>query len=174
MAFTCHLACGQEFRQTVRECNNSPGTTGYSSISDMNTDIERELGAIAGGKKPDAAYLFVLCPDTQLDVEDTPLTPMLDNSIFACGDTGKSAGCVIRGGEIQVNVPRSKEGGHNMQSVSFMGVSFQGFSHAAISGDAASTTEVTLSHVKFLVRVWSSYYDIVLPFAFLTSASSEL
>ncbi len=158
MAFTFHRVVGLEFRQTVRQCDNSPGTIGYSRISDMNLDIDRELGAIAGGKTPDATYLFILCPDTQFDVGDAPLTPMLDNSIFACGDTGKATGCVFKGGEIQVNVPRSKIGGHNMQAVSFVGVTFQGFSQAAISGDAGSTTEVTLSHVKFSVRLWTSLF----------------
>lgn len=162
VAVALHLAAGLEFKQTVRECDNSPGTIGYNSIKDINIDIDREIGAIAGGKKPDTSYLFILCPNTEIDVGDTPLTPMLDNSIFACGDTGRSHGCVLNGGEIQVNIPRSAEGGHTMQAVSFMGVTFKGFSSSAISGNAGSTTEVTLSRVEFsvscLIKVFRSLY----------------
>lgn len=172
VAVAIHLAAGQEFQRTVRECDNSPGTIGYSSITDMNVDIEREIELLASGKKPDSAYLFILCPETEIDVGDTSLTPMLDNSIFACGENGKPKGCVFKGGKIQVNIPRSVEGGHNMQSVSFMGVSFQGFSHAAISGDAGSTTEVTLSHVEFSVSCSIDY--ALVSFSLLTASSFRI
>ena len=142
----------QAFTPTVSACLNSDGDTGYATIPDMNADIQREYALILGGKTPEPSYQFVLCPNTDLDGGNETLVPLLDNSMFLCGNDGTSSGCGISGGEVQVNIGRPVDGTHSVTAVSFVGVDFKGFSSAAISGDGVKNTTVTISQSSFSVR----------------------
>jgi hypothetical protein len=146
-------ASSQEFQQTTTDCTESPGTVGYATIEAMNTDMMQEVALIIGGKTPQETYRFVLCPNTVIDASSTTLTPLLDGSIFLCGETGSLEGaCEISGGAMQVDIGVPMAGSPQIASVSFMGITFGGFTEAAISGDAGSNTTVTLSQSSFAVR----------------------
>lgn len=143
----------QGFIPSITACANSDGDVGYESIADINNDMEREAALILGGKEPETMYEFVLCPNTDLDAGNETLVPLLDNSIFLCGDEGTSPGCAISGGEMQVEIVRPIDGGHTVTSVSFLGIGFSGFTGAAISGNGVSNTTVTISQGTFSVRI---------------------
>lgn len=142
---------GQAFTPSIVACANSDGDTGYESIAEMNTDIQEELALLFTGKTPEASYEFVLCPNTALDMGNETLIPLLDNSMFLCGAQGTSTGCVLAGGELQVGIAEPIDPIHTMTSVSFIGISFQGFTEAAIAGDGIRNTTVTVSQSSFAV-----------------------
>lgn len=156
LSATLHLkALAQDagFEQSVVECPGGDGTMGYIDISSINSDMKAELDRILAGAPSREPYIFSLCPSATFDASDEPLMPILSGSVFYCGtgDPG-SARCDFIGGETQVLIDGlSDSPNHELQTVSFVGVTFKGFSEAAISGSAGSNTTVDLVYSSFEV-----------------------
>jgi hypothetical protein len=149
------LILGEEssgFENNVRPCPGNPSISGYASINDMKIDMQDEIRIIDNGGTPQDAYIFVLCPFTQFDTTSDSLIPLLDNSIFFCGDQGDvDDSCQISGGSILVVIRDSEISNYVINEVSFVGVTFSGFTDTAISGDALSTTTVKIDQSRFQV-----------------------
>lgn len=128
-------------------------STGYASIAALNNDINSEAARIEAGGTPQAIYLYRLCPQTTFQISgNNTLTPLLDGSVFRCGNSGNPAdNCVLAGGTNQVEIVKSVIAGYGIKDIRFQGVSFTGFTGSAISGDANSTTTLTLENVQFYV-----------------------
>jgi hypothetical protein len=120
----------------------------YATVDSLNTDIQIEVAGIQAGGAPLTTYLYRLCPNTNLDILGESLTPLLDGSVFQCGDTGNPLdNCRIVGGVNQVDISLSTIPNYQIQTVQFKGVTFGGFSGSAIFGNATSVTKVTLDNI---------------------------
>jgi len=127
---------------------------GYIDIPSINRDMKAELDKILAGAPPEEPYIFSLCPSATFDATAEPLMPVLSGSVVYCGsgDPGSDR-CDFIGGEIQVLVDAlTDSSSYELQTVSLVGVTFKGFSEAAISGSAGSNTTVGLAHTRFEVR----------------------
>ena len=129
------------------------GSTGYGNIAAINHDINAEVARIKAGGTPQSVYLYRLCPNTKFVISgNTQLDPLLDGSVFQCGNNGNPTdNCQISGGVNQVNIGPSAMSGYTIKNIDFKGVSFTDFSGAAISGNATGTTTVTLDNVNIFV-----------------------
>jgi hypothetical protein len=142
-------------------CQNDPAVLGYSSIFSLNSDMLFELARIATGGEPMAQYIFTLCPFMEFDFDansnngtNVPLMPVLDRSVFQCGDMGSQLdSCVFLGGTTQVQIEDSNVPGFPLETVEFRGVSFTEFSDAALAGGASENTTVFFVESFFEVSV---------------------
>lgn len=143
-------------------------TVGYSSAADMNADQQDEITLAMQEGVTAESYVYTLCPGAFLDMRGEPLQAVLDGASFVCGPTGaRSGNCTLWGGNVQVVVdelfrctaetgecgfsngsPNSSE-----TSVEFTGVTFQGFTEAAVSGLAGPATTVAMTDVVFEVSL---------------------
>ena len=145
------------FVQSIVPCPNSPGgnVSGYVTIEDMNKDMRQELDIIRMGNGDLAPYIFVLCPDTLFNVTTEPLLPLLSGAVFTCGLEGDPAlNCLFVGGADQIVIenPADDVPNYNLESISFMGITFTSFTNAAITGTATVPTTVGLYNCNFDVR----------------------
>ena len=134
-------------------CPMNPTLTGYVSIANINRDMQDELNRIAaGGAKPTAPYVMTLCPGVVFDaVGNHTLRPLLNDVEFVCGQSGSVAqNCTIDGGNRQVVVADSTVQGYSINSVTFMGITFNGF-----QGDSSSTiTASSPAQVNYNNCIW--------------------
>lgn len=142
------------FQQSTVGCPSGGGVTGYTTIQAMNNDMTTELNKIKAGKSPQPPYVFVVCPSTNVDASAVTLMPTLSGAVFTCGIEGNlSSNCFFVGGANQVLIDNPVNiSNYKLSMVNFMGITFTGFTNAAITGNAGSNTTVTLSHVNFEVR----------------------
>lgn len=150
--------------QSAAPCPNDSSVIGYSSIEDLNNDMEEELQRIQQGGSPADEYTFRLCPDTVFSTTTAPLRPILNNANFVCGEDGdRSNSCTIIGGSEQIRFEDSTIEGYDLSSMSFMGLSFADFegnndlTGTSIGAYATSRLTATFTNVAFTVRRWSSY-----------------
>jgi hypothetical protein len=133
----------------------------FSTIAEINTEMQTELERISGGGTPEDSYTYILCSDTFFDATNTTLVPLLDNANFMCGDDGNRLnGCVILGGTEQVRFQDSNITGYPINQVNFVGITFAGFEQstadkvgASIVASASSTTVAKFTDTAWQVRV---------------------
>ena len=121
----------------------------YTSIVDINSDMQIELARIAEGGTPEDSYTFELCANTIFDATEA-LNPVLNNAFFVCGPDGSSSNsCTITGGTTnpQVEIASSTVSGYPLVSVAFSGITFESFSETegSIKGVAFFPTTATFS-----------------------------
>ena len=137
-------------------CPQNPNITGYTTINAMNLDMQDELTRIAkGGARPPGGYIMNLCPGI-FDATSGPLTPILDGVVFTCGGPNSPPGalCEINGSAQQVNIGDSTIPGYAINSITFQGITFNGFSRGySINMQASSPTVVTFQNCVWQVRV---------------------
>jgi hypothetical protein len=132
----------------------------FATLGAVNSDMELELIRIRNGAPPQTAYLYPLCPNTVFDATLTPLRPLLNNAMIVCGVDGqRSNRCVILGGSVQVAILDSLVDGYPLQELSFMGLTFSGFTSASAGGIgtsiaamASSVTMATFTDCAWQVR----------------------
>lgn len=139
--------------QTVGTC--------YTTINDINIEMQQELDAIVNGGIPETSYTYIFCPNSFFDATNVTLVPLLDNILFLCGDDGSlSNNCVIVGGTEQVRFQNSNITGYPINQVTFMGITFAGFQNntstnigTSIAAYASLPTIATFTNVAWQVRI---------------------
>jgi hypothetical protein len=132
----------------------------FATLGAVNSDMELELIRIRNGAPPQTAYMYPLCPNTVFDASLAPLRPLLNNAMIVCGVDGqRSNRCVILGGSVQVAILDSLVDGYPLQELSFMGLTFSGFTSASAGGIgtsiaamASSVTMATFTDCAWQVR----------------------
>eukprot|EP00522_Entomoneis_paludosa_P006421 CAMPEP_0172451820 /NCGR_PEP_ID=MMETSP1065-20121228/9691_1 /TAXON_ID=265537 /ORGANISM="Amphiprora paludosa, Strain CCMP125" /LENGTH=668 /DNA_ID=CAMNT_0013203791 /DNA_START=39 /DNA_END=2045 /DNA_ORIENTATION=- len=140
-------------------CPSDASTTGYSTISALNSAMEAELALIESGSTPQDSYEFILCPNTVFDTAAGPLRPILDAASFLCGANGTSVNaCTFEGGDQQVFIEDSQVATYPLETMLFAGITFRGFTEnvfqtgTSISALATSTTTATFDDV-----IWTDF-----------------
>jgi hypothetical protein len=142
-------------------CPTTPAVVGYSSIFTLNSDMLFEAARIGAGGDPMPPYTFTLCPNMDFDFDANsnngtivPLMPVLDGSIFQCGERGLQLdSCVFLGGTTQVEIEDSTIPNYPLETVEFRGITFSEFTDAAVAGGADDTTNVFFVESNFEVSI---------------------
>lgn len=130
----------RSFAQKSGRCQRDENVIGYSSLADINDDMQTELTRISGGGEPSESYTFRLCPNTVFDASQTPLTPLLSNAAFVCGaDGNRNNNCIVIGGSEQVRIVDSRVPNYVLEKITFLGLTFAEFR----GNDAATGTCVS-------------------------------
>lgn len=134
------------FEPSSVSCPADTSISGYTSVTSINQDIERELDRIEGGGDPQESYLVTLCPETTFDTSSSgPLLPTLDKTTISCGPDGDAGNnCVFSGGPTNILIADPTIDGYTINTLSFVGLTFTGFTGWSIdvtvpSSDASST-----------------------------------
>ena len=156
------------FSRTSR-CSGNGGSSsnsisflsGYSTIGDMQDDMSDELERInLGGDIPEDGYLMILCPGNVFNASvEGPIVPLLDDMKFQCGSGSSSSSsyseCIIAGGETQLIVQNvaidNNETEYGLNSVSFEGLVFEGFTKASVSLRARKVARATFESIEWRV-----------------------
>jgi hypothetical protein len=166
-ALVAFLALAQRTtaQQSAKACPRDASVKGYSSIVDINSDMQAELLRISNGNPASDSYTFRLCPNMVFDAS-TPLLPVLSNSLFVCGSDGnRDNNCIILGGSEQVRIENSQIENYTIDNLSFMGLSFADFrgndamTGTSIAALASAPTSARFMNVAFTVSV-ASYCDV--------------
>jgi hypothetical protein len=140
------------FEPTVAPCSSDSTITGYTSIEDINSDIDTELGRIEAGEAPQEMYFLTLCPGT-FDVSSGPLLPRLDQASFSCAGTGNSDdGCIFSGGTEVIRIEDSSIEGYIINSINFLGITFTAFTGYSVELLASAPTEAI-----FMDCLWKDF-----------------
>lgn len=135
-------------------CPQDTALQGYTTITQINRDMQAELDLIAGGQPAQMGYTFTLCPDTAFDATEMALTPLLNNATFVCGRSGSSGdNCLIFGGQEQIRIESSTDASVPIEVVGFFGLSFVNFTGTAVAARASSATTANFLDARFLVSV---------------------
>jgi hypothetical protein len=139
------------FVQTITPCPSGNNISGYVTIEAMNNDMINELDNIRSGRPAQEPYIFVLCPDTVFNASVDALKPVLNGVVFTCGIMGDPAlRCDVVGGANQVIIDNPVNiTNYSLQTISFLGITFLGFTNSAISGAAGSATTIDLYRSNF-------------------------
>lgn len=144
-------AAAQNVNSRARMCPSDATVIGYTSIADINLDQNEELERIAAGTStPSPPYSFVLCPETEFDVDATPLKPVLSGTIISCGSSispGSNLGCFLTKGSIQVQLEDSAVPNYELKRVVIIGVTFAEFNGTSIDVTASETLTLTLMDI---------------------------
>lgn len=125
------------FGQRSSVCDTDPDVVGYSTIEDMNLDMQDLVGD----------NVFRQFPWTIFIVTE-PLTPIVNNTIFTCGvNNSVEDECVFDGGSEQVLIEAI------LENVSFEGLTFQNFNETSIGAFAPTTSVVTFTNCIWTVSV---------------------
>jgi len=143
------LAQSEVYNANSVDCDQGAGR-GYATLAALNQDIDNERQRILAGGTPQDNYFFVLCPNTAFDTT-TPLVPALDNILIGCGESLSSAEtCTLTGGETQVEIGTYANSVHPVETVELRGITFAGFSTAAVAGvNATDDTRVIIEDAIF-------------------------
>jgi hypothetical protein len=140
------------FPPSTEPCPSNADQTGYTTIAAMNTDMAAELeriengGNVVGGQ----TYNMILCPSTMFSTQQDPLFPVLDGTIFMCGDSGSvTQNCVLTGGSTNVRVEDPGLEGYQFNKLIFIGVTFQDFNSRSVDLRAAAPAEA-----QFMDCIW--------------------
>ena len=130
--------------RTIGCIDSDPPLDGYDRIQDIVNDQFEEYQRIENGMAPRPPYVFRLCPNTEFEIGNDPFEVLLSGSMFTCGpDVSSANNCVFKGGFDQVKILDSTIDGYPLEMASFVGVTFDGFSGASVSGFASAPTRVT-------------------------------
>lgn len=131
------------FGQRSSACDTDPDVVGYSTIEDMNLDMQDLVANMTEGDN-----VFRLCPRTVFNVIE-PLTPVLNNTIFGCGENNSVEDeCVFDGGSVQVLIADI------LENVSFEGLTFQNFNETSIGAFAPRTSVVAFTNCSWTVSLY--------------------
>jgi hypothetical protein len=158
-AFVALLALSYRVNaQNTALCPRDETVVGYSSLEDINDDMQTELRRIRQGGVPSDSYTFRLCPSKVFDASTTTLLPVLSNSLFVCGSGGnRNDNCIILGGSEQVRIVDSTLASFPLKRLTFMGITFADFkgndaaTGTCISALANSQTTASFLDVAFTV-----------------------
>lgn len=112
------------------ECPSDSTLTGYTSISNVNEDMNDELARVlAGGDAPARGYELVLCPGTfDATADGGVLRPVLDQVNIRCGDGSFEQECIIDGNQEQLIIENPTDSSYTLSAVQISGVTFNGLS----------------------------------------------
>ena len=148
------------FPPSTAPCPSDAGIDGYTSIADMNADMQTELDRIENDGDDGSTYNLVLCPETTFDTSTEPLTPLLDGVTFSCGDFGSvNENCVISGGSQNVDIQPPSIDNYDLEMVSFQGITFEQFTDRSINHEAGSDTNVEFVNSIWQVRILKLLFD---------------
>jgi hypothetical protein len=147
--------------QSAVDCpNDDTDLRGYTSLADLNSDMQTELDRIAAGGTPEESYTFTLCPNQAFDANAVTLLPVLSDSTFVCGAIGDpDDDCTLLGGEEQIRIEDSTINGYTLETLVFVGLSFADFSSdggamaTSIAALASSTTTATFMNSRWSVSL---------------------
>ena len=137
-------------------CPTNSSLMGYTNTTLLNRDIITDMQAVNNGGEMPESFHYVLCPQTTFKIAsntpgqesegDSPIIPGLSNSLFTCGEDGKSEdNCIIEGGDFHFYFPDFIIA----DQVYIVGLTFSGSKGASIYGDAHPS-----SHVVFIDCHW--------------------
>lgn len=133
-------------------CPGDSTIRGYDALVDVQSDMQMELDDIKEGRLPQSTYIFTLCPNMVYDISTFILTPVLSGAIFVCGDKGDPKDrCVVFGGEEQIRIIDSSLPDYPLESVSFIGITFTGFTGVSVAAKSSRKTTVTFSDCQWKV-----------------------
>jgi hypothetical protein len=114
---------------------------GYDSIKGLNQDMK------ILAETNNNSYTFNLCPNTIFDGSET-LSPILNNSRFICGITGRSRQrCIILGGSRQIHLSEP-----NVTYVSFHGVTLSESVEYGVLAQGPASAVAEFVECQWLVR----------------------
>jgi hypothetical protein len=117
----------------------------------MNLDMQDLVANMTDGDN-----VFRLCPRTVFNATE-PLTPILNNTIFACGvNSSVEDECVFDGGSVQVLIEEI------LANVSFEGLTFRNFNETSIGAFAPTTSVVTFTSCLWTVSLFCCRKCVVL------------
>jgi hypothetical protein len=133
-------------------CPSDTTQTGYTSISDLNADMNNELARIdIGGDQP-GSYFIVLCPQTTFSTEVEALQPALDGATFSCGDSGSvTQQCVFSGGSENIRILDPPIDNYQVSTMNFVGITFEGFTSQSINLGATAPTAAVFMDIIWQV-----------------------
>lgn len=141
LGWTCRTVSGQEVYSRTEQCGGEDSLEGYTSIEDINSDMQDELERIEDGDDALDVYNFILCPNTEFDAARGPLQPVLNGAVFWCGEFGNlSDNCTFTRGSSQVRIQDSQISDYKLESLEFRGLTFQQFTYASIAAEASQNT----------------------------------
>ena len=90
--------------------------SGYSTIDDLNCQIENDWNQVQRGESVPAPPTYILCPNTVFNMTSSVLTLLLSNSLLLCGSDGAlSNKCVLTNVTVEIQ---------NLDSTSIRGLTF--------------------------------------------------
>ncbi|KAL3924656.1 MAG: hypothetical protein SGILL_000908 [Bacillariaceae sp.] len=141
------------FDPTVQDCPEDAAVTGYTTIANLNADIDQEITRIQGGGTPQTLYNIVLCPGTTFDTTAAPLLPRLDAATFTCAGTGNvNDECIFSGGEVNVRIEDPGIQGYTINAINFLGITFTDFTGYSIELLGSAPTEAI-----FMNCLWQDF-----------------
>jgi hypothetical protein len=142
------------FQPSTAPCPSNPELTGYTSVEDLNADLDTEFLRITTdvGSQEDS-YFLLLCPDTTFSTADVDLLPTLNKATFSCGESGDvNQNCIFSGGKQNIRVRDPDTEGFIFDTMSFVGITFQEFEEQSISLRGRAPTETV-----FIDCVWQDF-----------------
>lgn len=122
------------FQPTTAPCPSNSNIQAYTSVEDINADMDTEVQRIADGGSPPDSYSIVFCPDMTFDTSQVELMPKLNLATFTCGETGDVNGnCIFSGGSQNIRVRDVGIDGYIFETMSFVGFTFQAFTSQALN-----------------------------------------
>ena len=137
------------FGQRATTCGSDPNVNGYSTIEDINLDMQELLVNNTDGNNDGTnSSVFTLCPRTSFSAESGPLVPLLNDTIILCGETGDIGDeCTFEGGDVQILL----EG--ELRNVTIQGIGFQGFTGTSIAAYASTASTVVFANCRWTVSM---------------------
>lgn len=142
--------------QRTNPCPSDPATSGYTTISDINLDLQDAADLVLSGDIPPILpLLYPICPDSALifEPDDVPIQPRLDAS-FTCGIDGAANNCQIQGGTTQFLLRGDTAFPDlGLSNVTMRGIIFSAFTEASIAvfGSAEIDVDVVLEECSWTV-----------------------
>lgn len=142
----------ENFESSVGPCPSDNSLSGYTSIADINSDIDQELGRIESGGPPQDNYALTLCPGT-FDTSTTPLLPRLSQASYSCAGAGNvNDACIFSGGGTNIRIEDPAIEGFNINAMNFLGITFTAFTEYSIELLGVAPTEAV-----FLNCLWQDF-----------------
>lgn len=156
---------GETFKKRVpcpgKTSSNSSSTEllGYTSVEDLNADMETEFKRVTANGATNSKYSYVLslCPGQVFDVNEAPIRPVLGDLTILCGDPNTDdpdqKPCLIDGGVTQIEIFDSTVEEYVVTNILFKGFTFQNFTGVSIAAKASPPTVVTFQNSTWLVSI---------------------
>lgn len=142
--------------QRTNPCPSDPATSGYTTISDINLDLQDAADLVLSGDTPPILpLLYPICPGSALifEPDDVPIQPRLDAS-FTCGIDGEANNCQIQGGTTQFLLRGDTAFPDlGLSNVTMRGIIFSAFTEASIAvfGSAEIDVDLVLEECSWTV-----------------------
>jgi hypothetical protein len=137
---------------------------GYTSIQDLNSDMEDELTRIeAAGGIPDMDYILNICPSDDPYSLSDPIVPIDRAQIFCGGPAAVDATCILDGSNTHVLVEDLTVEGlpdYRINEVLFQGITFNDFGQRAAKLTASAPAVASFVNCIFQVSSRRIYRDV--------------